>query len=211
MADKTYTKLQVIRNVPGFIVNSYDGTNYDIDIIFPEGIEELYEDKVITNPYEFFERATCECPPVKMNRKTYRCRLKGIKTNNKVKSDPDLMKKISNDVLNFKNRCNGWVFLNIGDIDVFKRMLVEMFDPISGESLNQVLLNPDFKDMYTIYHPPNTDGKSFLSLQFKGDQSSKPKNKSVWNGSNFLRNNSYPCTYDSKNFKSYGNFRTKTS
>lgn len=157
-----YYKLPEIEHVAGFIVNAFDEINYDIHIYFPKDVEKIYENKVITNNYSYISNSGEEGERVQTS-KAYRCRLKGIKID-KNNSNNKIYKKVTSLVLNFRCRCNNWVFLKISDIDIYKRMLVELIDPITKKSLNEALLDKEFYPTYSKY----LAGRSYFNLSYKG-------------------------------------------
>lgn len=142
-----YIHHEEIQNVVGYVVNVHDAVNYDIDLLLPDELVKRYQN-VITNRYTY-------CRPGDDNKEisgtTFRCRLKGIgintrsHNNNRRPSRPS--RKMTNPALREAtismirqfDRFNGWVICTISDIDVYRRLLVTLYDPITRRDLREIL------------------------------------------------------------------------
>jgi len=156
-----YKKYREINNVIGFVVNVHNATNYDIDLILPQHIHDKYK-TVIINKYSYNEvDADLNIKNEVKYGSTYRCRLKGIGINydnhhlnlannisvfDGAKSHPLQKEKQSTahlnnysltiDIKQLIDRTDGWVLCKISDIDVYKRLLVEIIVPTSTDDIN---------------------------------------------------------------------------
>ncbi len=119
----------------GFVVNIFNTLNYDIHI---EGIPNTYGCE-----YTYVD----EIDSITKVGKTHRCRLSGILR----KKHPlvyDEYIQSSRATMMQIQKANGWVLVRICGEDKFKRLLVELFDVITGQSLNA-----DLKKNKNVYVP----------------------------------------------------------
>ena len=135
--------------VPGYTVNVHDAINFDIDLFLTSAQRTRFR-HVITNEYQYKEESSTE--KIKTG-KVYRCRLKGIQVSdhNSKKSKAE-MYAATRDVKHATDRSNGWVICAIDSIDVYNRLLVDILDPKTHESLKECLLS-DYGDLFTPYIP----------------------------------------------------------
>lgn len=49
-------------------------------------------------------------------------------------------------------RCGGFVEFNISGIDVYGRVIVTLFDPITGENLNHIFLKKEYSSVFKKYN-----------------------------------------------------------
>jgi hypothetical protein len=171
-----YKKYREINNVIGFIVNVHNATNYDIDLILPQHIHDKYK-TVIINKYSYNE--VDDDLNIKNEVKygsTYRCRLKGIGinydynnlniTNNTENCTEDPFKtelqtkahlnnySLTIDIKQLIDRTDGWVLCKISDIDVYKRLLVEIIVPTKDDiNLKSLILNKMKNYDKPLYYP----------------------------------------------------------
>lgn len=132
-APKKYRRMKDTPDVRGFVVNVHDATNFDIDLHVSADTHERYRE-VISNHYTYKDmppdyytapdlaKVMAMVPKVGT---TYRCRLKGIGIN----SNTDTWKatKIFCEVINLFNRSDHWITCTLSDIDVYERLLVEIY------------------------------------------------------------------------------------
>jgi hypothetical protein len=207
-----YKKYREINNVIGFVVNVHNATNYDIDLILPQPIYDKYK-TVIINKYSYNE--VDDDLNIKNNVKsgsTYRCRLKGIGINydnyhlnptSNLSSSEGTLSKVSPtahlnnysltiDIKQLIDRTDGWVLCKISDIDVYKRLLVEIIVPTSTDDINlkDLILNKMKNYDNPLYYPyVFKQNKSILkweNLQFKHKQFSNDDNINDYNINNSL-------------------------
>jgi len=159
-----YKKFREINNVIGFIVNVHNATNYDIDLFLPNNIHEKYKN-VIINKYSYNEvDDNMNIEKTIKNSYTYRCRLRGVGinsltnptdlSNNGVK--PHCLKNyyLTIDIKQLIDRTDGWILCNISDIDVYKRLLVEIIVPtMSGDvNIKNLILDNSKNESNPIYY-----------------------------------------------------------
>jgi hypothetical protein len=110
----------------GFIVNIFNSLNFDIFI-------ENYNQPAYGNEFSYMD----EDQVVKTG-KTYRCRLSGIlRKKNPIPHD-EYMKSVKSLNIHIQ-KLNGWVLLKIKGDDKFKRLLVELYDMVTGTCINDEL------------------------------------------------------------------------
>lgn len=144
-------------NVVGYIVNVHDPVNYDIDLLFNDELRQRYWN-VITNTYVYTDDVDerGQRNEREHNGMTYRCRLKGIGINSPVLFDgrPDAKMKTSKKTRKYQtpalreatitmirqfDRFNGWVICTVSDVDVYRRLLITIRDPISHRDIRDLL------------------------------------------------------------------------
>lgn len=138
-----YQRMREVHNVVGFIVNVHDAINFDIDLDIPPQLHERYND-VVSNQYtyqdldpEFLKMPanTMEIAP-KIGT-TYRCRLRGVGMNqlphylHTSKSN-----QMSIEVKRLIDRTDGWITCTLSDIDVYKRLLIDVTIHTSNGPIN---------------------------------------------------------------------------
>lgn len=155
-----YQKMKEVKNIKGFIVNVHDATNFDIDFSMKSSMHSRYQN-VITNQYTyqeldniFFDDPHISKPTTKIGT-TYRCRLRGIGINqNVVNKNPWKNNNVCLEVKQLIDRTDGWVICTLSDIDVYQRILVDIFIPTPKEKINlkEFLLNKMEKEDDPIFH-----------------------------------------------------------
>lgn len=128
-----------------YVVAIRDPLNFHLDIYWPEDIVERYS-TALKYDYTFISE---ELGSEINTRPAYSCHLRGVEIIATVNGDsqPNLalhtanMKEayilISKRIL----RSGGWVLVSASDIDVYRRILVNVFDVVTRQSLNQELLS----------------------------------------------------------------------
>ena len=146
----------------GYVVNVHDAVNFDIDLLLPDELITRYQN-VITNQYTY-SRGNEEVTGT-----TFRCRLKGIGINNQIvrrnptssydeidsslrrrnyetsKRRPNrkilspALREATISMIRQFDRFNGWVLCTISDVDVYRRLLITLYDPISKRDLREIL------------------------------------------------------------------------
>jgi hypothetical protein len=158
-----YHHYSPIHNIVGFVVNMHDPVNFDIDLHLDEHTRTRYWN-VIVNEYTFTE----EDRPVR-SRIAYRCRLKGIgivsppqrttgqsESGSRTRPYDDaaskwLLRKAHKALREQIDLQNGWVLCSISDVDVYRRMLVTLYDPVSKMELSSILLSERFRRCFRPY------------------------------------------------------------
>jgi hypothetical protein len=149
----------------GYVVNVHDAINFDIDLIFPPDLESTQQYSIaITNIYTYQNtNANANNTTEEINEgSTYRCRLKGVgmqKSNGRPDGRPDgrpekkteenrLSREAHIAMIKQLDRQNGWVLVEISAVDVYRRLLVTLFDPITGDNLSSILFRPEFEKVF---------------------------------------------------------------
>ena len=133
-----YQKIEATREVYlAYVVAIRDSLNYHLDIYWDKTTEEKYSN-TLNYDYTFVSE---ELDNKIYTKKAYSCHLKGVEivegVNNMRESYVIMSKKIS--------ESNGWVLVSVGDVDVYRRILVNMFDIINRHSFNAELLRATSK------------------------------------------------------------------
>lgn len=159
-----YQRMREIRNVTGFIVNVHDATNFDIDIDITPELHEKYRD-VISNQYTYQDLGSDFLDNPDLNRlikispevgTTYRCRLKGVGINQLSQSEHTWRtNQMCVDVKQLIDRTDGWITCNLSDIDVYRRLLVDITVHTGNGPVNlrDYLLNKVKNDDTPIFYP----------------------------------------------------------
>jgi len=128
----------------GYIAHFSGCLSCDIDIDIPLDLKSLYSGCVKTE-YECanIDPETLECGPVE-KRTAYRARLKGIyslckreKGRGKEKAEH---RRARDAIDQWRKLTSGNFICSLGEVDSYDRILVEIFDPVTGESVNEFLL-----------------------------------------------------------------------
>lgn len=170
-----YQKIRPTRGVKGFVVNIHDTTNFDIDLCFDsvDSVEVAQKySQVVSNEYEYYVVNTFEDTketkgtngtkdPIIKTGRAYRCRLRGLGVNRcsiggKVRRNNKFMYIIRN----FIDSSDGWITCTISDIDVYQRLLVDMYVNLPDGNLINIadyLLETDQEGLYYQYDHKNRD------------------------------------------------------
>jgi hypothetical protein len=173
-----YTHHDSTENIVGYIVNVHDAVNYDIDLLFDDELRKKYWN-VITNTYVYTGDDMVEHTGT-----TYRCRLKGIGINSPLvfpqsfrspsglsgargskgtkprtskktrKFQSPALREATITMIRQFDRFNGWVICTVSDVDVYRRLLVTMIDPISRRDLRDIL----FTESPALFCPYELEG-----------------------------------------------------
>ena len=157
-----YKQLENKIDIKGYVVNVYDATNFDIDVSIPnESINDYLS--VVRNEYiykdlnkKFMENPTIknlECVETKVGY-AYRCRLKGIGFDQKkYYTNFSRCSEICFDIKKLIDRCDGWVTCIISDIDIYKRLLVDITLHLPDGSINLREYILQKMSSFEIYYP----------------------------------------------------------
>jgi Iap family predicted aminopeptidase len=150
----TYSQNDMII-VPGYVVHVHDAINFDIDLNFdPKQRQEFRH--AIHNTYRYKEKPSFD--EIKVGR-VYRCRLRGIQvaahSEIKYKQKSKILEKATNTVNRIVDRSNGWVVCIADNIDVYNRLLIDVLDPLTYESLSDILFI-EYPKLFTEYVPKKT-------------------------------------------------------
>lgn len=126
----------------GFVINIYDALNYDIDFLQTSQLTH-----VISNEYTYKNIIHGQLSD-NIKSKSYRCRLNGIKINTETYN----RKQITHYTYELKkliDRVDGIIEVNFVGIDIFQRLLVDIFIPSLNINLRQYLLA--YENFFTKY------------------------------------------------------------
>lgn len=148
--------------VIGYITNCSDNVNYDIWFDWKSDISDKYSAvhtesftyvDVNVNGVKYSENVGI-IPSNTVNTGTsYRCRLKKIDA---VKSTDEILEEVET-LIHYND---GWVRCVISDIDIYNRLLVEIWDIDKTYCINDILLNryPNFFKLYPTNIPGSHSG-----------------------------------------------------
>lgn len=159
-----YRSLEAIVTT-GLIANINNCLN--LDILFDLGIRKMEEySSCDKSPcaYRTIDRETL-IPGELVHSYSYRARLKGIATNNSRPKNVRTKKQMVCATETLKRICSktsGYFICEISDIDTFNRILIKLYDPVTLECINDILLesHPEILTNYRIGNPPGSSGQS---------------------------------------------------
>ena len=137
----------------GYVTHLENSLNLDIDYDLTEDeISKFKMDTAVHSEYYYIDKGTGE---MKIG-KTYRSRLMGISvTKEKSKKVERIISTSSYELTQALDRCGNFVGYEITGIDTYRRVIVKMYDPISGKPLNDIFLNPRYGAAYHRYNRIN--------------------------------------------------------
>lgn len=129
-----YTKISSDRSTYlAYVVTIKDPINLHLDIYWPDNIKCKYVD-CIRYEYSFISEETLNEGII--NRNVYSCHLRDIEIN----TNPTNMKEASIILTKLINECNGWVLITVSDVDIYKRILINLFHIHTRTSINKKLM-----------------------------------------------------------------------
>lgn len=134
--NKQYHRLREVSSIIGFVVNIHDATNFDIDLQLTAEMRNKY-DNVITNEYTYNDlgdkyitdpNSAMHETLVPQTGTTYRCRVRGIGIN-QLPTSVQMCKTyaMTSDIKQLLDRTDNWISCTLSDIDVYQRLLVDIF------------------------------------------------------------------------------------
>ena len=132
--------------IAGFVVNTYDALNYDIDLPSLDKNSKLLE-HIITNGYGYKNIVNNELSDV-IYSQSYRCRLNGIEINSRTYNRKQI-KQYSYEVKKMIDRYDGQIWLTIKGIDIFNRLLIDIYVSPQQFNLCDWLLAKSLQDKNT--------------------------------------------------------------
>lgn len=112
-----------------------DSLNLHLDIYWPAAISDKYEN-AMKYEYSFVSE---ELPETEFKRMSYHCHLRGIE----IVSDSEYSansKIVYNFLMQNIVKQGGWILVSVGDIDVYQRILVNIFNIVTRKSINKEIL-----------------------------------------------------------------------
>lgn len=162
--ENKYQRMREISNIPGFVVNVHDATNFDVDLQISCQDHERYKD-VISNQYTYQDLSQDFIENPDKNKivdinpytgTTYRCRLRGVGIN-QLPNHIHTWKsnQLCIDVKQLIDRTDGWITCTLSDIDVYQRLLVDITINTHDSSidLRSYLLEKMKYEKYPIFSP----------------------------------------------------------
>lgn len=128
-----------VRRTFGYVVSILDALNVDIDIWLPPEIDTMYRGAIRAN-YIFKEIVNGSCIEQPKQSRAIRCHLKNIalpKPDSQDNIDTVGAAKIF--TITWLMEHDRWVGLEISDVDIYKRVLVRIFDLNFQRSLDEEL------------------------------------------------------------------------
>jgi len=119
-----------------YVVAIRDPLNLHLDIYWPEEIRNRY-DSAIHYEYTFISEELSEDVYI---RPAYSCHLRGVEIISTAPNDFFNMKEAYITVSKHILRSGGWVLVSVSDIDIYRRILINIFDVVTRKSINNELL-----------------------------------------------------------------------
>jgi len=120
----------------GYVVNVTDAIN--LDICVPGEYKAKYLDVLTRDSSK---------PGQILKEKAYRCRVEGVK---RTVRDEEIESDAKMSIQKMLFLSNGWVSIRVRYIDGFGRLIVEIEDPVTGESFKNKLAN-QHSEIYVKY------------------------------------------------------------
>lgn len=129
-----YQKLPQTREIYlAYVVAIRDPLNYHLDIYWPPEVEARYE-SALHYDYTFISEELGEGIKTRM---AYSCHLRGVEiASNAQNSTFENMKEAYIFMSRQIYRTGGWVLVSVSDIDIYHRVLVNIFDILTRQSMN---------------------------------------------------------------------------
>jgi hypothetical protein len=143
----------------GYIVAIDNPLSYHIHIHWPEKVREKYFPHVTPYVYRY---ASEEDPSRIHEGEVYICRLNNV---NSIPSVDFSTTKVAYQLVSsaFRQR-NNWVYLQIGDIDAYARILVNIYDIFTDQSLQSILFQGRTEKGDKIAEPYSRPKKSGIMI-----------------------------------------------
>lgn len=142
-----YQKLPANREIfLAYVIGIRDSLNLHLDIYWSLEMEARYS-SALNYTYEFVSE---ELGPNVQSRKAFSCHLRGVEIINSTPQEFQNTKEAYIYISSRINQSNGWVLVSVSDIDIYRRVLVNVFDLITRESLNAGLLKQTSRTGYPI-------------------------------------------------------------
>jgi len=135
----------------GFVVNIANPLNLDVD--FGLSDDELKYYKLQNVEYVNYSYIDDDDGDLSTG-KAYRTRMEGVTTKKEFngKKNMKLQSRLLYEIVRFLDRTGGFVKYKITGVDIFRRAIVKLFDPVSGESINELILDQKYSSIYCNYN-----------------------------------------------------------
>lgn len=132
----------------GFVVHIETPLNLDVDFGLTEAtVINLRLNDADSSKYFYTDKSH-----IYKNSMAFRTRLHGIAIKKDIpKRHKKIMAEAFNEFRQAIDRSGGNVNYNICGIDVFRRVIADLYDPISGECLNKIFLQPKYDSVFKPY------------------------------------------------------------
>lgn len=186
----------------GFVVNVHDPLNYDIDLLLPKNAS-LSDTLLGYADYRNYTFGRSMSDTNITERKAYRCRLRGVVRRPDLRSrgyrvfrPPSFMsssgdthdrstghptrsidRKAWMAVTRQVDRSNGWVICSIVGVDRYRRVLVDIVDPLTKIPLKAMLLQEPYNIAFTAYRPGPTISSNLGSSPIADVKAKNPSNE----------------------------------
>lgn len=139
--------------IKGYVVNTYDALNHDIDFPYINKNTPQYKmlDNVISNNYAYKNIMRSGQLSNECYGKSYRCRLNGIEINDQ-HFDRKRIKSYANDIKKLIDRADGWVECIFKGVDVFNRLLLNIYIPTLNINLCDYLISKSIEDEKPLFN-----------------------------------------------------------
>lgn len=142
----SYQRMEEISDIKGFVVNVHGPTDFDIDFNLPDHLIKKY-DNVIFHNYTYKEYKDTNINydyssnnmlsrSTEKEGKVYRCRLRKIGLHKKNKSFMWKSNQLLTEIKHHIDRTDGWVRCNLLDIDVYRRLLIDIIIDTQNGPIN---------------------------------------------------------------------------
>jgi hypothetical protein len=154
-----YIRYPDSKYIQAYIVNVHDAINFDIDMSGDGSPLKPRYESVISNVYSYYEVPGnfYTNPDFSIlyngnrNSRSCRCRLRGISVKN-TESFHRNNYKMTLEVKKLIDRTDGWVFAKFGDVDIYRRLLIDIIVPIPNDPINlREFLLQYYPDFYSAY------------------------------------------------------------
>lgn len=133
----------------GFVVNIKTVFNLDIDFgLSRELCDKYLISRAFSTEYYYREGSSFRSGT------SHRSRIQGVEIT-KGRKRPEEIKILNRAFTEIRNRidrCGGFVKYSISGIDVFGRVIVTLFDPVTEENLNEILLKEEYSTVFKKYN-----------------------------------------------------------
>lgn len=173
-----YTKHKPTENILGFLINLHDPVNMDIDLFLPDELKSRYHN-VIMSSYTYYDTPSTyssslskdddHIPEIR-NGVSYRCRWRDIAVTpgryRSSKTQGQKFRRTYAELMRQFCKQNNFVSVTVSDVDIYQRLLVDIFDPVSGMNLKDIHLREGNEEVFTTYaskinRSRNSDSSSY--------------------------------------------------
>jgi hypothetical protein len=139
--------------IKGFVINTYDALNYDIDFPFLDKFSNHYKllYRVYSNEYNYKNIMKDGQLSNELTSYSYRCRLNGIEINSKYYNKKQI-KLYTYEIRKLLDRVDLYINVEFKGVDVFNRLLINVNIPELNIDLSQYLIDKSIEDNTNIFN-----------------------------------------------------------